>query len=188
MRSRHSFFYILIGGAVVFSLLVIGNTHLCAQAGDPAGTIGEQVHSYIFVLELDGKKVADFTECSGLGSSNDIEETLVVDASGRPVIQKTAGALRWADIALRRQGPNDDTVWTWRKAVEGESVLEPAIQDGTILMVDVSTSQPVARWKFHQGWAASLTLDGAVEELVIVHQGLERMRLEEGNGPPRGRH
>jgi len=183
MRSRYSPIYILVGSLVVFSLILVGNGRLHGQSGDTTGTSVADPNSYIFQLKLGGLVVAEYTECTGLGSSNDISEGTTVTDAGVAVIQKTPGALRWSDIRLRRKGLTNDTVWSWRKAMEnGETNL--AFRDGAItLVVAGPTKQSVAQWTFRRGWVASLTFDGAMEEVVIVHQGLEGVTFGTAHGP-----
>jgi hypothetical protein len=176
MERRYSFLYILIGSVVVFCLLVVGNGRLRGQIGGAAAAPVTDPNSYIFRLELGGTVVAEYTACSGLGSGNDIMENTVAadvlapDALGT-VIQKTAGALRWPNIVLRRKGLHNDGVWSWRKAMETGDT-KGAFREGAIVVVAVPTDQFLMRWSFRQGWVASLTFDGQMEELVIVHQGL----------------
>jgi hypothetical protein len=59
--------------------------------------------------------------------------------------------------------------------------LDDAIRDGGIVMYRAGTAEPVAQWRFEGGWAASLVLNAAVEELTIAHAGLERLGV--GIGP-----
>jgi hypothetical protein len=179
MRSRHSFFYILIGSAVVFCLFVIGNDHLRGQSAGPAPAAVADSNSCVFRLELGGDVVAEYTECSGLGSGNDILEetvaanTLTPDALGT-VIQKSPGALRWPEIKLRRKGFSSAQVWSWREYME-KGDTKNAFCDGAITIVGTTTTDPSPmRWTFHLGWAARLIFDGQMEELVIVPQGLTR--------------
>jgi len=177
MGCRHSFLYILLGSVVVFCLLVVGDGRLHGQGGGMA-TATVDPNSYLFRLELGGAVVAEYTECSGLGSSNDILENLVAADALAPngvgtVIQKSPGALRWPQIELRRKGLSNATVWSWRQAME-KGDTKSAFRDGAITVVTAGpTNVWVGKWAFRSGWAASLTFDGAGEELVIVHQGLE---------------
>jgi len=164
----------ILCGAVLISLVLVGDTRLRGQDGDTAALSTEPSDSFIFKLELEGQVVAEYTECFGLGSSNEIEETVVQTNAGR-VKQKTPGVLEWHNITLKRLGPSSDQVWSlWREPVE-DGKLNAAIQNGAIIMCKAASSEPLARWNFSHGWPASLTIEGSVEELIIVHDGLQRV-------------
>jgi phage tail-like protein len=174
MGRKHSSIYILIGAVAVFSLILVGNGRLRGQMAGTSVTSATEPNSYIFQLELDGAVVAEYTECSGLGSGNDIQENVVAGNAGAAVIHKTPGALRWPNITLRRNGLSGANVWSWREAmVVGNS--DAAVRDGAVVMLETGSLEPLARWQFRRGWVASLTLEGSVEELTIVHEGLERV-------------
>lgn len=187
MGRRHSFFYILIGSAVVFCLFLIGNDHLRGQSAGGVQAAAADPNSYTFRLELGGNVVAEYTECSGLGSGNDILEELVAANTLTPeavgtAIYKSPGALRWPEITLRRKGFSNATVWTWRQDME-RGDTKNALREGAITILGaVPADQSGLRWTFHLGWAARLTFDGRTEELVIVHQGLTRTAATTGSG------
>jgi hypothetical protein len=172
MGHRHSLLYILIGSAAVLPLFVISGERLRGQSEGTAGTSMADPNSYIFRLQLGGLDVGDYTECTGLGSSNDVDETEVSTDAGSTVIQKRPAALRWPDIALQRKGIISERVWSWRAATE-QGKADAAFRDGSILVIGPG-NHLVDQWDFHFGWAARLTFDGAMEQLVIVHQGLSR--------------
>ena len=58
--------------------------------------------------------------------------------------------------------------------------VDAAIEDGAIIMFPLGSSEPIARWEFENGWAARLTIEGTIETLTIVHEGLERVAPIEG--------
>lgn len=176
MRRMHSFLRIVIGSVAVFCLLVLGNGLSRGQSGAVTAAAAADPSSYVFQLELGGVVVAEYTECSGLGSINDILEDTVAAAKSEgvgTVIQKSTGALRWPEIKLRRKGLSDPTVWSWRQDLEKGDITK-ALRDGAITVVTaVPANMFVGRWVFHGGLATRLTFGDAGEELVIVHQGLE---------------
>jgi len=158
-------------GAVLISLGLINDSRLCGQDADPVS----DSNSYIFSLKLGGTPVAEYTECSGLGSSNAVMENAIVNDWGVAEIEKTPGLLEWHNITLKRAGLNGTEVWSWREAMETGDANE-AFRDGAIVMLSAGPpSQWLAEWTFQQGWAASLTFDGGVEKLIIVHNGLQRV-------------
>jgi phage tail-like protein len=181
MKRRH-FWPLVVGVVLLASLTVTGPGQLPAESPG-SGSLVVASDAYIFRLELQHGIQQDYTECLGLGSSNDIEETTGLTNGSIVYTEKTPGTLQWHNITLRRDGPSDPDVWQWRKAME-DLHLDMAIQDGSILVLTPGSVQPVARWSFRNGWPARLTFSGAREELVIVHEGLQRLDGEGGFPPP----
>ncbi|MBN1509549.1 MAG: phage tail protein [Sedimentisphaerales bacterium] len=170
---------IILLGAVLVSQSLVGNTQLQGQNGAAADLSTTGASSTVFRLQLEGEEIgADYTECSGLGSSDDLIESTLVTHGAVTVRQKTPGALEWHDITLKRIGPSDVSVWSWRKAME-ERDSGRAVRDGMIIMFSGDPPQLIARWDFHRGWPAWLTFDGSTETLAIVHEGIERVKPEQ---------
>ena len=170
----------------VTCLALLGSTRLWGQGVAAQGLTEGTSNAFIFRLELGGQVVAEYTECFGLGSSNDIEETVSQMDAG-PVKQKTPGPLNWPQITLRRTGPGDPQVWAWRKTLE-DGRLDQAVRNGAIVMFLSGLPQAIARWEFRNAWPARLTIEGSVEELVIVHDRVERVGASEIRpGPQTGR-
>ena len=102
-----------------------------------------------------------------------------VDANGNPVVRKVPGALKWANIVLKRGVDESADLSKWRKQVEQEGPDQARV-DGFIEMLDY-TGTPIKRYKFLQGWPLKYTgvkfdpksSDVAVEEIHICHEGLE---------------
>ena len=134
-----------------------------------------------FSLEIQGVVTGYFTEVSGLGSEHEIIEHKVVDQSGHDVIMKIPGRMKWNDITLKRGITSALDLWDWRKQVEDGDV-EGARKNGSVVMYDQSYSQ-VARWNFVNAWPSKVTgpslsaqnNDFGIEEMVIVHEGIERV-------------
>lgn len=164
----------ILCSGILISLAFVGDRHSRAQNGDLAPVSAEPSESFVFQLELEGQGVVgEYSECFGLGSSNQIEEA-VVQTNGRGVKQKTPGALEWHNIRLRRQGRPNADVWPWRDAMQ-DGKTDEAVRNGAIVMFRLGWPEPLARWNFTKGWPASLTIEGSVEELCIVHEGLQRV-------------
>jgi phage tail-like protein len=174
----------MVGAVLLASLAVTGPGQLPAESPG-SGSLMVASDAYIFRLELQYGIQQDYTECLGLGSSNDIEETTGFTNSGIVYTEKTPGTLQWHNITLRRDGLSNPDVWQWRRAMEDLN-LDMAIQDGSILVLTPGSVQPVARWSLRNAWPARLTFSGAREELVIVHEGLQRLDGG-GDGPPPAR-
>ena len=134
-----------------------------------------------FRLTLGGKEsVGVFKEASGFDSETEVIEHKSIDANGRPYTRKVAGGIKWSNITLKRGVDEATDLWKWRETVLKEGP-DKARTDGFVELMDY-TGQPIARWKFIQGWPLKYTgasldpksSDVAVEEVQICHEGLER--------------
>jgi phage tail-like protein len=186
MRRKYSWSLIVISSVALITLAVVGEGRLWGQKLDIESLSVAGSNFFIFLLELEGQQMESYSECSGLGSSNDVEQETAVTDAGVVLTQKTPGVLQWHNITLRRTSPSDVKVWQWRKAME-DGDLNQAIRDGAIVMFRAGSLEPFAQWSFRNGWAARLSFDGSVEELTIVHEGLERVGAGSGSvlPPPR---
>jgi phage tail-like protein len=156
------------------SLALVGTSRLRGETVSIEPPTAGPSDSFFFRLELAGQELGDYSECFGLGSSNEIVEDVPPTDAGIPIKRKTPGALEWHNITLKRSSPSDLMVAAWRKAMETGN-LKGAMRDGAIVMFKVGSPEPVARWEFRAGWVASLRFDGSMEELIIVHEGLDRV-------------
>jgi len=136
------------------------------------------VTPFVFVLEIDSVEIATFGRCSGIESETEVVE---YKEGGDPLlVRKIPGATKWSDLTLERRIDGSATLWEWRRqVVEGD--IHAARRNGSIVVKD-SQQVEVARWNFVNGWPSkvtgpSLNASGneiAVEEVTIVHEGLER--------------
>ena len=134
-----------------------------------------------FAIEVQGVIAGYFTECSGLGSENEVIEHKVVNEKGVEVVLKIPGRLKWENIVLKRGITSNMDIWTWRKMVEDGDVAG-ARHNGSIVMYDQSLAE-VARWNFENAWPVKVTgpspkADGneiGVEELTVAHEFIERV-------------
>jgi phage tail-like protein len=146
-----------------------------------SGRDSDPLVGFTFGLDIDGFALGFFTECSGLGSENEVIDHKVVDKKGHEVVQKIPGRLTWEDISLKRGITADMNIWDWRQQVE-EGKMKDARRNGSVIMYDRNYEE-VARWNFLNGWPSKVTgpsLDAAstdigVEELTIVHEGIDRI-------------
>jgi phage tail-like protein len=134
-----------------------------------------------FRLKLGGREaVGMFRECTGLDSETSVIEHTSVDDRGMPLVRKVPGPTKWSNITLKRGVDEATDLWKWRETVLKEGP-DKARTDGFVELMDY-TGQPIARWKFIQGWPLKYTgasldpksSDVAVEEVQICHEGLER--------------
>jgi phage tail-like protein len=184
MKRQYFWSFVIISSSVLVLLALVGNARLWGGTAGGETPLFPSPDTFYFQLELAGQVVGDYSECFGLGSSNQISQDIVQTDTGVLVAQKTPGVLEWNNITLKRSTPSDMVVVAWRATVEGGHVTE-AMRDGAIVMFRAGSAEPLARWNFHNGWPARLTFEGAKDELTIVHDGLERVDLK--NGPPGGR-
>ena len=134
-----------------------------------------------FSLEIQGVITGYFTEVSGLGSEHEIVEHKVIDESGHDMVMKIPGRLKWSDITLKRGITSSMDAWDWRKQVEDGDV-KGARKNGSVVMYDQSFSQ-IARWNFSNAWPSKISgpslnaqnNEFGIEEMVIVHEGIERV-------------
>jgi phage tail-like protein len=142
--------------------------------------VPELLTTFSFHVELDGVDIGRFKEASGVESETEIIEYKEVTKDGKMVIRKVPGAMKWADITLKKSIDTSRDLWEWRLEVE-EGDIDSARRDGSIVLYD-STHAEVARWNFMSGWpskwkGADLNAGEdqiAVEEITITHEGLVR--------------
>jgi phage tail-like protein len=134
-----------------------------------------------YAIDIQGEVKGYFTECSGIGSENDVIEHKVIDEKGREHIMKIPGRLKWENITLKRGITDNMDIWEWRdKVVEGK--VEAARRDGSIIMFDQGLKE-VARWNFERAWPTKVSgpsvksdsSEFGVEEVVLAHEGLFRV-------------
>lgn len=148
-----------------------------------SGRESDPLVGFNFRLELKGGQVAGyFTEISGLGSENEVIDHKVVDGKGHELVQKIPGRLKWGDVTLKRGVTNDMNLWTWRQnVIDGK--MKDARANCSIIMLD-RDYQDAARWDFTNAWPSKVTgptlksdsNDLGVEEMVLVHEGVKRVK------------
>jgi hypothetical protein len=172
MRQKRGLSFVIAAIIMSISIFLVYDKGLQAQDVE----LVSHVSYYRFELKLGDNNVVEiYDECYGLGSSNEIIEETVTTDDGNSVIIATPGPLRWHPIHLKRIGPSSGAVWHWWREAMVNNNTEEAFRDGTITMFSAFSTDPIARWAFRQGWAASLQINGNAEELIIVHEGLKRV-------------
>lgn len=133
-----------------------------------------------FLLELEGQIAGYFTECSGVGSENEVVEHKVVDNQGHEVVRKIPGRLKWQDVTLKRGMTSNLQIWDWREdVVLGK--MDDARTNITITMLNREYN-PVAIWHFTNAWPSKVSGPSfksddnniGVEEVTIAHEGMHR--------------
>ena len=171
MTRKYSWSIILSCGIVLMAFLLMGQARLLGQKAAAGAVSFAASDSYVYRLEIDGLPPEVYGECSGLGSSSDVEEQKTLNGQSGVVWHATPGALRWDHITLKRNSVISMQIWDWRRSIE-QGQFSMAFRSGSIVMIGSNSSQEYARWTFHNGWPARLNFNEGVEELVIVHDGL----------------
>ena len=135
-----------------------------------------------FGVDVQGVVKGYFTECSGLGSENELIEQKVVNEKGQEVVLKLPGRLKWDNITLKRGITSSMDIWQWRKQVTDGDV-DGARHDGSITMYDEHLKE-VARWNFERAWPLKVTgpqpksdsNEIGIEELTITHEFIVRVK------------
>ena len=142
---------------------------------------GDPLVGFNFGVEFSGVVTGYFTEAAGLGSEHEIIEHKIVSPEGREIVRKIPGRLKWGDVTLKRGITAKMDFWEWRKEIEDGKVAQ-ARRNGSIIMFD-ETYTEVARWNFENAWPSKISgpsvnataNEVGVEEMTIVHEGIERV-------------
>ena len=129
-----------------------------------------------FRVEIQGVTAGFFSQVQGLEVSIDVVEYRPGDAKLSNE-QKLPGLSKTADVTLKRGLTRDLSLWNWiRDAINGTLNRTNV----AITLLD-HTEQAVLVWKLRNAWPSKWTgpalnagsSDIAMEELVLVHEGLE---------------
>jgi phage tail-like protein len=145
-----------------------------------SGRESDPLVGFTFGLEIDQVNMGFFTECSGIGSSNEVIDHKVVTKDGHEIVQKIPGRLTWEDISLKRGITGDMGIWKWRDDVE-KGKMKDARRHGSVIMYDRNYEE-LARWNFENGWPSKVSgpslnagsNDIGIEEITIAHEGIVR--------------
>ncbi len=130
-----------------------------------------------FLVEIDGITQAGFSDCSGLGSSNDPIEYR--EGGDNTTVRKLPGLTKYTNISLKRGLSDSRELYDWyRLVVTGKTER----RNGSIVVLDADGITEVVRWNFFNAWPAKLEgptfsakgNEVAIETLEIAHEGLER--------------
>ena len=133
--------------------------------------------AFNFLVEIDGSAIAGFSEVSGLGM-----EIVYADyRNGNDkvnAVRKIPGLNKNSDVTLKRGIVGSTELFQWLKQVANGT---PTPRDLAIILLD-EAHQPVLTWNLHRAqpkkWsgphlAAAVAGTVAMEELVLVHEGLD---------------
>ena len=137
-----------------------------------------------FGLEIEGKLSGFFTSVSGIGSESEVVEHKVVNQeTGETIVQKIPGRLTWTEVTLKRGVTSVMDVWDWRKSVV-EGKINDARTNCSIIAYN-QANEPQARWEFVNAWPSKVvgpemdsgSQDYMIEEITIIHEGMERVSV-----------
>lgn len=143
---------------------------------------GDPLVSAHFLVTVDKFAVGYFLEVGGLGSETEVTEHKVVGQNNQDLIRKVPGRSKWNDITLKRGMTANMEFYNWRKMVEQGQVAD-ARANMTIQMLD-QVGAIVAEWTVEKAFPSKISgpslksdsNDIGVEELTIVHEGIERTK------------
>lgn len=147
---------------------------------DPVQT---PVANFIFTLNLGGAEAAGFfAEASGLSTENQVIEHTAADAKGKPLPQRFAGQVKWANIVLKRGVDTKMDLWNWRKQIL-DGNIDKNRKDCTINVLD-QTAAVIVTYSFVRAWPCKYSSPGLnasgneilVEELELSHEGFVRTK------------
>lgn len=131
--------------------------------------------NFIFKLEIAGKEVAQFKECSGLKSSTTPFE--LEEGGMNHTVHKLPGQSRWDNLVLRAGVTSNTYLLEWRDTILQDSFAER--RNGSVVIMTLQREE-VRRYNFTQAWpvawegpsfdAAGAEL--AIEMIEIAHHGL----------------
>lgn len=156
----------------------MANTTNDPLSGDPL--VG--AHFMVEVSHSEFTVQGYFLEVGGLGSETETTDHKIMSANNQDVIRKIPGRSKWSDITLKRGMTGNMDFYNWRRIVETGQVND-ARANMTVTMLD-QAGGIVAEWVVEQAWPSKVSgpslksdsNDIGVEELTIVHEGIERTR------------
>ena len=123
-------------------------------------------------LEVNGVRITQITEVSGLKVDQDVIELKQNTADGKYVVKKLPGRQQAGEVTLTRGLTGDNSFEKWLK----DSGFGTTGGDGVIVVHDEEGS-PLKRYKLFGGQLKSLAEAGGTgvltEKLVISYEGLE---------------
>ncbi|MCJ7622020.1 MAG: phage tail protein [Anaerolineaceae bacterium] len=140
--------------------------------------------AFKFGLEIEGKLSGFFTNANGIGSETEVVDQKITNPeTGETIMRKIPGRLTWTEVTLKRGVTSNLDIWEWRQAV-----VQGKIDDARTNCSVIAYSQdntPIARWEFTDAWPSKVvgpdmdtgSQDYMVEEVTIVHEGMERVSV-----------
>jgi phage tail-like protein len=137
--------------------------------------------AFKFGLEIEGKMSGFFNSVGGIGSESEVVEQKISNPeTGETIIRKIPGRLTWTEVTLKRGVTTNIDVWEWRQQIV-DGKVEDARTNCSVVAYN-QANEEIARWNFENAWPTKVTgpemdsggTDYMVEEITIVHEGVER--------------
>lgn len=120
-----------------------------------AGLGDDPIIGQSFYLDIQGAVTGIFTACSGFTSNNEVLVQKYADKSGRILIKKIPGPLKYNNVTLSKGITDNLDLWKWiGMVVDGK--IDEARKNGTISLCD-PTGAVVAQWEMKGVWPVRVT-------------------------------
>ena|SRR5947208_5486801 len=138
--------------------------------------------AHYFLITLGGAESAGFfKEVDGIASENDVMVHTTSDKTGRSLVQKYPGQVKWNNITLKRGVDADNKLWAWRQLVIDGKIKE-ARKEVKIEVLDWE-AKALVTYSFINAWPCRYSAPGLsaggnevmVEEIEIAHEGMTRV-------------
>ncbi|MEI8573028.1 phage tail protein [Methylomonas sp. LW13] len=165
MKTTSRFISVLFGAVVVSS----------ASGGAVENVIDNSAPLVYYEFSAGGVTTY-FTDCKGMGSQNEVEQTRV-SARGENLTVKIPGRLSAKNITCSKGLTKSMDLWTWRQQfVSGRSGRSRV--DATLIAYDQAMT-PIAEWSFNGLWPAAIDFNETTsgkETIVFAVDQVLRMR------------
>jgi phage tail-like protein len=139
-----------------------------ATPGTPVDPLGELA----FLIEIQGKAIGRFAQCTGLGVEYDVLE--YAEGGNNEYVHQLRGRVRYPNVVLGRGITDEDTLLTWLFTAE-----KPDQRPTVTITINDPTGQPVRHFALAEAlpvrWTGPNTHMGsggaATESLEISHAG-----------------
>ncbi len=146
----------------------------------------ERVTAATFLVEVDGVKIGNFMEISGLEVSVETED--VTEGGQNSFVHKLPGRMTWPDITLKRGITQGDSLLKWMNKSSGEQFAangNKLTRNTAAITLLGPGGERLRTWEFDGAFPIKWTgpsfavssNDMAVEELVITHHGFRARDL-----------
>ena len=186
MKRNLSWSLLVVGGVVLTALALVGDGRLWGQKADGDEELSLAASYAVYTLDLGGDLMGNFTNCSGLGSANELDSGTVVLPSGMMALRSAPGLLQPYHVTLQGQEPGSVSLWQWRRTMDNGG-FDAALREARITMYDTRFAEPVATWILHRVWPAKVMFNEGKLEVELAYEGVEMVTPGGGATVPKGR-
>jgi phage tail-like protein len=139
-----------------------------ARTGDPKRPLGELT----FRVEVQGRNIGQFAECTGLSVEYDVTE--YSEGGNNEFVHKLRGRIKYPNVTLKRGVTDEDQLLRWFYSSQRPSqrplltITMLNLRSEPVRHFGLSAAQPV-RWTGPN--ATSSSSSPATESLEIAHEG-----------------